>query len=206
MLIADGSKLSCIVLAAGRSKRMGSNNKLLLPFHGKELILHTIEKIIGQDFFEIVIVTGWQSHELEKILMNYPVKLINHPGYLEGQSTSLKKGLSVISEKTLGAFFVLGDQPMVQEETIKRLIAGFLQKPSFLTAPYYKDKRGNPVIIPRQFFSWLNQLQGDQGARDLFLREEIINKIHVHDPGVVEDIDTPEDYEKLKTKQNILRG
>lgn len=198
MLIADGSKLSCIVLAAGRSKRMGTNNKLLLPFQGKELILHTIDKIIRQDFFEIVVVTGWQSREVEKVLLDYPVKVINNPGYLKGQSTSLKKGLSVISEKTLGAFFVLGDQPIIQEETIKKLIVGFASNPEFPAAPYYKDKRGNPVIIPRRFFPWLNELQGDQGARELFLQDEKVTKVLVHDPGVLVDIDTPEDYEKLR--------
>ncbi|KUO53389.1 MAG: hypothetical protein APF76_09105 [Desulfitibacter sp. BRH_c19] len=197
MLRLDGSKLSCIVLAAGKSRRMGSNNKLLLQFKGKELIKHILEKIIKQDFFEIIVVSGWQSQELEKVLMEYPVKVIYNPKYLEGQSTSLKKALDTISDKTLGAFFVLGDQPLVKEDTIKDLMGKFLKNPNCLVAPYYNGKRGNPVVIPRRLFSKLNNLQGDKGARNLFLDQDNIIKLQVEDKGVVLDIDTPEDYEKL---------
>ncbi len=197
MLTLDGSDLSCIVLAAGKSSRMGSSNKLLLPFKGKEIIKHTIENIIHQGFFEIIVVSGWQSQELENVLSEYPLTIVHNHEYLDGQSTSLKKALDSISDKTLGAFFVLGDQPLVKKDTIKDLMNSFLENPNCLVAPYYNGQRGNPVVIPRRLFAVLNNLQGDKGARGLFLDQDSIIKLLVDDPGVILDIDTQEMYEKL---------
>lgn len=196
MLTLNASKLSCIILAAGKSSRMGSN-KLLLQFNGKELIRHTLENIIKQGFFEIVVVSGWQSRELESVLIQYPVKVVYNPKYQEGQSTSLKRALDSISDKTLGAFFALGDQPLLKENTIKGLIGTFAENQNCLVAPYYNGQRGNPVVIPRGLFSKLRDLEGDIGARNLFLGQHEIIKFEVDDPGVVLDIDTPEEYEKL---------
>lgn len=195
--------LSCIILAAGESKRMGSDNKLLLQFDGREIIKHTVEKIIKQNFYEVLVVLGWQSCELARVLRDYSITTINNPHYREGQSTSLKKALDTISDKTLGAFFALGDQPLVKEDTIRHLIKEFSANPKCLVAPFYGEKRGNPVIIPRRLFPELKLLQGDKGARHLFLKEkENIIKIDVDDPGVIWDIDTPEEYGKLLRREN----
>ncbi len=192
----DDKLLSCIILAAGKSSRMGCN-KLLLNYKGKEIIRHTIEKTLSVNNCEIIVVLGHEAEKLKEILHEYPIKLAYNMNYNQGQSTSLKKGLEQVSKKSLGFLFMLGDQPIIKIQTIEILVKTFLANPDKIIVPYYNNKRGNPVIFPKSYHADILKLQGDIGARSLITEDKVI-KITVDDPGVILDIDTPEEYKRLR--------
>lgn len=115
-MAAEG--LSCIVLAAGRSLRMGRDNKLLLKYQGKEIIKRALDKFLSLDLAEIVVVTGYQSEQVSEVLKEYPVTITFNEDFLQGQSTSLKTGINSLTKNPLGAFFALGDQPLIKKKLL----------------------------------------------------------------------------------------
>jgi molybdenum cofactor cytidylyltransferase len=188
--------ISCIILAAGKSSRMNGRNKLLLKWRGKEIIRCTIESILEIKPYETIVVLGHQADTLSSLIENYPVKIVKNNNYFLGQSTSLKEGLKVSSDKTTGALFMLGDLPLIKKDTLAELVNAFIQNPDKIIVPYYFGKRGNPIIVPRSFFKEIFKLKGDVGARGLLIEKNVI-RLKVNDQGVIFDIDNPKDYERL---------
>ena len=191
-------KLACIILAAGKSTRMGYRNKLLMKYKEKEIIKHVYEKTLEFDFYETIIVLGWQAKELDEALEEYQPRIVFNELYHLGQAASILKGLDAIKGNVDGILFMLGDQPLIKHDTILRLAGAFEEKPHSIIVPSFQKKRGNPVIIPKRLFPRIKNLQGETGARQLFNDEELVY-VEVDDPGVVFDMDTPHDYEKLLT-------
>ena len=201
-------KVGGIILAAGVASRMG-DIKQLLPFRGKTILDHVIANAHKSALCEIVVVLGYCSDKIRQELDlsddlsgDIPgIKFVINKEYLKGQSESLKKGLNKISADCDGAMFLLGDQPLVTDAIINKLIYAFETSASPVVIPYCNGKRGNPVIIAKSLFSRLNSLSADTGPRVLFKEfEHKILKVPVVDKAILEDIDTKDDYEKLILK------
>lgn len=191
--------ITAIVLAAGISKRFGQP-KQLLDFNGKPLIRHVVEVILSTRVSRVVVVLGGSFEKVAEVLCDLPVQLIYNENYLEGQSTSVIKGIQALDETDLseGILFALGDQPLLKAETIDFLIENFNNKGG-ITVPVYKGSQGNPVIFSSRYIPALNKLCGDIGARNLIRQNsDDVSWVKVQDEGVLLDIDTSEDYERLK--------
>lgn len=191
--------ITAIVLAAGTSSRMGTA-KQLLTYRGLPLLRHVVENLLVSQVDNIIVVLGHQAAEVAKTLNGLPVQLVINQDFACGQSTSIKSGLTLVAGANYqyrGVLFVLGDQPLVTPETINLIIEHHRQYGG-IVAPYYQGVRGNPVLFDRKFFTELDSLTGDIGAREIIARHpEDLSKVEVQDIGVLQDIDTPEDYRKL---------
>lgn len=192
------SRVAGVVLAAGCSSRMG-RSKQLLSFQSKPLLAHVVFNALKSDLDPVAVVLGHDAATIQKRVDLALTRVVVNTDYASGQSSSLKKGLASVADCCEGAMFLLGDQPLVGHETINLLIQAFRNTLSPIVIPFYKGRRGNPVIIHGDLFSQMSTLGGDAGARVLFNRyADTLMAVEVEDAGVIFDVDTWEDFQRLK--------
>ena len=160
-------KIGAIVLAAGMSSRMGAN-KLLMDVNGKPMVRHTVEAARASHAEPVIVVTGHAENDVKAALAGLNVRFVNNPDFANGLSSSLKRGLSALSDDCDGAIVLLGDMPGISTALIDRLIASFEpgENRAICVATRH-GKRGNPVLWARRFFPEMLAIEGDVGARNL---------------------------------------
>jgi molybdenum cofactor cytidylyltransferase len=190
------------VLAAGLSSRMGSP-KALLPLEGRPLLLRILSEVLISDLDRIILVYGPKGNFIRQILQgitqNPKLDLVYNPAFRQGISTSIKRGLNKLRPETKGLMFLMGDQPFLKSSVINRLIKQFLKGSNHIVVPYYGQRTGNPVIFPNSFVTELQALEGDTGGRQVIRRHpERVLPVQIRPLRIGWDMDTPEDYEKIK--------
>ena len=195
-----GRRVAAIVLAAGRSTRMGGPNKLLEKISGKPLVRIAAEEALRSRASPVVVVTGHERTKVETALAGLAVRLVHNPDYAEGLSTSVKVGLATLSPEIEAAIICLGDMPQVTGALIDRLVAGFdPERNTLVVVPTFGGKRGNPVLWSRRFFPELMALEGDVGARHLIgTYQEVVTEVPVENAAAMTDVDTPDALRALK--------
>lgn len=192
----DEPKMGAVVLAAGGSQRFG-RCKQLMRLHGKPLLQHALDSALNTGVDEIVLVLGADAEAILKEVEIGRARVVRNDRPEEGMSRSLKIGLAALSPDTEGALIVLGDQPFVSSEAMETLIDTFRKTHPAAVLPTYNGFRGNPVLLSRSLFDEMQKVEGDIGCRALFGNHpDQIVKVAVDDPGVIIDIDTPEDFER----------
>jgi molybdenum cofactor cytidylyltransferase len=196
----DGRRIAAIVLAAGRSTRMGSN-KLVAEIKGEPLIRVAVEQALASRADPVIVVTGHERERVEKALADLKVRFVHNPDFADGLSTSLKVGLAAVPLEADGAIICLGDMPQVRAAMIDRLIAAFdPARGALVVVPTIEGKRGNPVVWSRRFFPELAALEGDVGARHVIgTYGEALVEVPADRTALV-DIDTPEALSALKAE------
>jgi molybdenum cofactor cytidylyltransferase len=191
---ADGRRVAAIVLAAGRSTRMGGPNKLLAEIGGRPLVRIVAEQALASRAAPVTVVTGHERAKVEAALAGLRVRLVHNPDYASGLSTSLKAGLAALPPSADGAIVCLGDMPQVTAALIDRLIDAFdPEHGALVVVPTIEGKRGNPVVWSRRFFSDLMALEGDVGARHLIATyADVVAEVPVEDAAALTDVDTPD--------------
>jgi molybdenum cofactor cytidylyltransferase len=191
---ADGRRVAAIVLAAGRSTRMGGPNKLLAEIGGRPLVRIAAEQALASRAAPVVVVTGHERAKVEAALAGLRVRLVHNPDYAAGLSTSLKAGLGALPPSADGAIVCLGDMPQVTAALIDRLVDAFdPERGALVVVPTIEGKRGNPVVWSRRFFSDLMGLEGDVGARHLIATyADVVAEVPVEDAAALTDVDTPD--------------
>jgi len=181
------------------SRRMGrAEPKQLLHLAGKPLLQHTLDNVRRSTMDEVVLVLGFAADSVLQQVMTDGVRLVMNPDYEQGMGTSLRAGISALGPSVDAAFAVLADQPFVRPETLDRMVAYHRASAAQITIPLYKGFRGNPVLLDRSVFPEVMGLSGDVGCRAIFGNHtQGIHKLDVDDPGILLDIDSFEDFEKL---------
>lgn len=194
--------LGVLVLAAGRSTRMGGPNKLLADVAGKPLVRHAVEQALAARIGPVVVVTGHMGGEVRAALAGCNVTFADNPAFAEGLSTSLKAGITALPE-VAGVAVLLGDMPEVSAAVLRRLAGVFREHPTArAVVPTSLGERGNPVIIARSLFPAVQGLAGDIGARRLIEAAGTdVVEVPVDDPGIHRDIDTPEALAALRDQK-----
>jgi molybdenum cofactor cytidylyltransferase len=186
-----------ILLAAGRSQRMGQP-KLALPWkNGRPIIAHMAELFRQAAVDPIIVVTGADRSTIEACLENQPVVTVHNPDYTEsGMIDSVRIGLRSLQETPCTAVLISpGDLPAMQVETIRSLIAAFKRTEASIVAPSIDGRRGHPVLVSRSEWMTILEMPEDRTLREfLLIRSESIHHVVVEDPGIVFDLDVPEDY------------
>ena len=196
------SKISAIIMASGKSKRMGTN-KLLLEYRGITFIENTLEKVLNENFYELAIVIS--DKKVRKKCQDYIKKsekdekkiyIVDNKKSEKGQSESIKIGLKTLG-KCDGYMFFSCDQPFLTSDTIKKILQNF--KTKGITIPEYNGKRSLPVIFGENFKDELLKLEGDTGGKTVISNhQDKIKIVEIENPYEGKDIDTKEDYEMLK--------
>jgi molybdenum cofactor cytidylyltransferase len=191
----DGNRnVAAIILAAGRSTRMGGPNKLLAELGGKTLVRIVTEQALASKAKGVIVVTGHQAAQVEKALQGLNVKFVRNPDFAQGLASSVKAGVAAVADHADGAVICLGDMPLIDAHLIDRLIEAFApDRGNLIAVPVSDGRRGNPVLWSRRFFNELMTLDGDIGARHLIARHsEAVAEVPVEGHGAFLDIDTPQ--------------
>ena len=203
-------KISAIIMASGKSERMGTN-KLLLEYRGITFIENTLKKVLNENFYELAIITC--DKEVKKKCQNYIKKLekdkkniylVDNKKSEKGQSESIKMGLKTLG-KCDGYMFFSCDQPFLTSDTIKKILKNF--NPERITIPEYDGKRSLPVIFGKNFKNELLKLEGDTGGKTVISNHpDKIRIVEIENSDEGRDIDTKEDYEMLKKGEQNVHG
>jgi molybdenum cofactor cytidylyltransferase len=195
-------RIAAVVLAAGRSTRMGGPNKLLAEIGGRPLVRIAVEEALASRAKPVIVVTGHQRGEVERALAGLPAVLVHNPDFALGLGTSLKAGIAAVPADAEGAIVCLGDMPQVDAGLIDRLIAAFdPERGALVVMPTFEGKRGNPVLWSRRFFPDLMAIEGDVGARHLIGRYgEAVVEVPLASKAALVDVDTPEAFRGVKAE------
>ncbi len=194
-------RVAALVLAAGRSTRMGPVNKLLADLEGRPMVARVADAARTSQAAPVIVVTGHERDRVEATLAGLDVTLVNNPDYAAGLSTSLHRGLAALPEATDGVVVCLGDMPRITAAVIDRLIAAFDPlEGRAICLPTWQGKRGNPVLFARRYFAEMQTISGDVGAKALIGGyPEAVCEVAMADDAVLSDVDTPEGLAALKS-------
>ena len=202
------NRIAGVILAAGRSRRMG-RPKQLLPWHGRPLLQYVIEQALSSQLNEVVVVLGAASDLVRDVITlgeGPELRFVTNPHWAEGQSTSLQAGIHALGKKADAAAILLGDQPGVGSNLIDRVIDAFANSEATAFRPVYESadgviSPGHPVILYRSHWPLLDSLSGDQGARHLLQREIAIEEVILTSPPPT-DLDTMGGYRNAIAKHS----
>jgi len=190
-----------IVLAAGRSSRLG-RPKQLLPVHGEPLIRHTLRHVLASSLDQVILVVGHEADEVRNAVAGLPVICVFNPNAAAGQSTSVRSGIAAVRPEVEAAVFILGDQPGVDPNVIDALVSTWRESRPPVVAPLYVDRMGNPILFDRRVFQELVLLEGDAGARPVVRAYQDSGELQLVPiaRAAPPDVDTEADYEALITE------
>jgi len=189
--------ITAVILAAGESKRMGQP-KMLLPWGTLTVIEHVIITFLNAGVDDVILITGGAHEQVEKVTAQYPIRRIHNKNYAQSEMvSSLQLGLVAISSQVQAALVGLGDQPQVQERSVRLVCKAYQESKPQLVVPSFQMRRGHPWLVGRPLWGELLQLKSSESPRDFLNRHGgEIHYVEVDTPSILADLDTPEDYQK----------
>ena len=188
--------ISAIVLAAGQSKRMGGDNKLIKKYNKKYLINHIIGTLIKSKVNKIIVVLGFQKIKVRKITVkNKKINFIFNKNYKSGMAGSIKAGLKRISKRSIGFLIVQADMPLISKKIINSLCYAIENNNKEIVVPIYKINMGNPIGFKSSMIKILNKTKGDSGAKKMIKRnKKNLSLIKVNSKSIFKDFNTQKDF------------
>lgn len=188
------SGAAAIILAAGKSRRMGSC-KQLLPLGDGTVITRCIDALVSGGAGEILVVVSAEGNSVADAVRDYPVRIVVNQESEGDMASSVRFGRDALISEAGGVIVFLCDYPLVSAATITSLIEAHGESPGSIIIPCHGGKRGHPLLFPRAV---LDGLANEMILRDLVRRDtERVRCLDVNDPGVLLDMDTPEDYLRI---------
>jgi molybdenum cofactor cytidylyltransferase len=199
--------ITAVILAAGMSTRMGQP-KMLLPWGNENVLTHVISVFKNAGVDDILVVTGGAREQVENLVEGLNVKTIHNSEYSNGEMlASIQCGIKFLTPLPLspgargveGMLIGLGDQPQVQERSVRMVCDAFRESKSNLVIPSYQMRRGHPWLAAQPLWDELLKMKSPQSPRDfLNAHADEIHYVDVDDPTILADLDTPSDYKKWK--------
>ena len=188
--------ICAIVLAAGRSRRMGVQ-KLLLPFGSKTVIAHIIDQLTASSVDEVYVVVGCQGKRVSRELSDREVTIVNNSNYKSGMLSSVRCGLHAMARQCRTVLVALGDQPSVTTKLIDQMLQTFVSTEKQILVPLYNGKRGHPIMFSAAYRKEILTHYDNVGLRGLlYAHNEDIFELPVTTSGILSDMDCPEDYQR----------
>jgi molybdenum cofactor cytidylyltransferase len=188
-----------ILLAAGGSARLG-RPKQLLEYEGTSLLRRAAETALASECRPVVVVLGAEAESCAAVLQGLAVRIVINEGWKEGLASSIRAGLVTIEKEAPGikaTILSVADQPHLTPALLDSLIEHLSATGKKIIAAQYAGVAGPPVLFCASLFLQLKSLRGDEGARRV-LRENPEEVALVPFPAGSLDVDTPEDFEKLR--------
>ena len=196
--------ISAILLAAGESKRMEDENKLIKEIDGTPLIKYAVKNILGSAVDELIVVLGHEKIIIENIIeKNKKIKFVYNESYQKGISTSIIKGLNSVSKKTKAFFICMGDMPDVNQSIYNKLIKTRYNynkelssdKKKEIFIPTFEGKKGNPILCSKFILEKIINNDEDFSAKKITEEnEDKILYVPVKSNGIILDFDTKDDF------------
>ena len=186
--------ISAILLAAGQSKRMNGENKLIKKIQGIPLIKLSVKNILASSIDELIIVLGHQKEIIEKLIdKNEKIKFVFNKNFENGMASSIKVGLNNLSEKTEAFFICLGDMPMVNKNIYNLLIKSRSNKE--IIVPTYNGQQCNPILFSKSMKKQIMTIEGDVGAKKILqLNKNKILDIKTNDLSIMKNYNSQNDF------------
>ncbi len=199
--------VGAVVLAAGKSERMGKN-KLLLKLNEKTLIESILDALSNAGIDEQVVVVGYNPEAILYTIKSKlkTIKIAVNTDYEQGMISSFQKGLELLTHVD-AAFLVLGDEPILDSDLLNSMIHKMEnnQNKALIVSPIYKGKKGHPLLFHRELFEKIQKLKALQTLRDV-VHTHADRMIVVDAPEwTIMDIDTPKDYARISALAKSIR-
>ena len=188
--------ISAILLAAGQSKIMQDQNKLLKKYKKKYLINHILNTLVKSKVKNIFLVLGFQNLKVRKIIIkSEKIKCIYNKKYKSGLSSSIQTGIKKISKKNIGFLIVHADIPLVSKKIINVLCSAVKNKNKEIFVPVYMKKLGNPLAFKYSMIKSLQKIKGGKGAKKIIkTNKSKIKLIKVNSKSILIDFDQLQDF------------
>jgi len=188
--------ISAILLAAGQSKRMNGNNKLIKKYKKKYLINHIADTLIKSKINKVIVVLGYENLKIKKLLIkNKKISFIYNKNYKSGMASSIKVGLKKILKSNSGFLVVHADMPLISTKIINLLYHAIKNSNKEIVAPIYKGKMGNPIGFKNSIIKMLNKIKGDFGAKKIIKKnKKKLSLIRVNSKSIFKDFNTQRDF------------
>lgn len=194
------NNIAAIILAAGESRRMGQP-KQLLPWGQTTVLGQVVSTFSAAGVDDILVVTGGNRGPVEGLVAElagrFPVRAVYNPEYARGgMVSSIQSGVRAIAQESSleGVLIGLGDQPQVREETVRLICATFVNTGKPLVVPSFQNHRGHPWLAARPLWEEILTMQKTVTPRQFLSAHEGSIEYVEADETILEDIDTPEDY------------
>jgi molybdenum cofactor cytidylyltransferase len=183
-----------IILAAGESKRMGSN-KMLLPF-GRTTILETvIENVTNSQAGNCMVVLGAESASMIGVISGWPVKYCINDDYIRGMLSSVICGFRALPDNFVAALVLPGDLPLVKARSIDMVISAFRESGRGIVIPVHSGQRGHPLLVSSRYRNEIYRLPETEGLRALAARfPEDVLEVETGTDDILKDLDNQQEY------------
>ena len=192
-IVSKMPSIAAIILAAGKSSRMGGPNKLLAEIGDKSLVRHAGEAATGAGLSQRILVTGHMAERISAAVAGLDLEIAHNPDFAEGMAGSIRVGMEQLAPSTDAVLILLGDMPGIGADTLKAMIETYRDSPdALIVTATAAGKRGNPVLWDKRFFEALKTLTGDIGARHLIAANpDLVAELEIGTAARL-DLDTPE--------------
>jgi molybdenum cofactor cytidylyltransferase len=185
-----------IILAAGSSRRMGTQ-KMLLPFGAGTMIETVINNVKQSRVDSILVVVGANHEKVRKVIEKLPVDICYNANHETWMLSSVLCGFNALPEETGTALIFLGDQPGIPPQVTNAVIDAYNGSLHGIVIPVYNNHRGHPLLVDYKYKREIERLDFESGLRSLMHHfPEDVLEVDVNEPGILMDIDTKEDYHK----------
>ncbi len=219
--------VTAIVLAAGLSRRMGEENKLLLPFGKKTVLETTLDNILSSNIDVVLIVIGHEAQQVKKVLDDYLRRntgfrrkffIVENPDFEKGMTTSIQAGVRVskhltaethnsqlITHNSINYMICLSDMPLISTDEYSFLKNQFedilKQDEKAIIQPIFKEKRGNPTIFSNFYENDILKLPNTEGCKPIVqAHKNHVYLVEMPTSSILKDIDNKEDYFLVKSE------
>jgi molybdenum cofactor cytidylyltransferase len=200
---ATHPSIAALVPAAGYSSRM-QTFKPLLPFGEATVIERVVATLRAAGVETTRVVVGWQMDRLVPVLERCGVSWVSNPRYAEGMYTSIQSGVQSLPAGVAAFFLLPGDMPLVRSGTLVRLMAAWGASPGGILYPTFGGRRGHPPLIASGYAPEILAETLDGGLRTLLARHAAHTwHLECDDPGILMDLDTPEEYRKALRAESL---
>ena len=191
--------IKAILLAAGKSKRLKSENKLIKKFKNKALINHSLQALLKSKVEKIIIVLGYQNKEVRKVIKKNKKNIfVLNKKFRLGMSSSINTGIKKISKKDKGFIIVQSDMPFMKTSDINKIYNSISKKKHLVHVLKFKNKIGNPIGFDSSVLTKFKRMKGDVGAKFMVKRlKNNTNFIKVLSKKVFKDLDLRKDFNLL---------
>jgi len=195
-----------MVLAAGQSRRMGTQ-KLLLPFQGKPLVARVVEVLLGSPVDQVFVVVSKEGKSITDAIADRRVNFVTNTLCDQEMLHSVRCGLLAMSEESVAAMVALGDQPGITVDIVARLVRSFHTAGGGIVVPTYQGKRGHPLLFAMHYRDEILTRFAGRGLHGLIeAHPQDVSELEVTTAGILEDIDLPEDYQRAIAQLAKERG
>ena len=192
------SVIPAIVLAAGRSSRMGRAKASLPAGDGDTFLARITRTFLAAGVDDVIVVVGYDADAIASTFSEsgLPARFVVNPGYDRGQLSSLLAGLAVVDRPGVAAVLVtLVDVPLVSASTVRAVIDSYRRTQAPIVRPTAGDRHGHPLLIDRSLFAALRAADPSTGAKPIVrAHASAAGDVAIDDEGAFTDIDTEEDY------------